>query len=400
MNDREPTLRTRDWSAPPALDRLGNLSLAVGVVGAVLLALGFFSSRELFFRAYLVGWTFWLSIALGSLALSMVHHLSGGGWGLPIRRILEAASRTLLPLGVLFVPLLFGLGSLYPWARPDRVAGDHVLEHRAVYMNPLAWGLRALLFFLVWLALAFALSRWSRRQDATGDPGLIRKMRRVAAPGLVLYVFTITLASIDWLMTVNPHWYSTMYGIWFLGGQGVGALSFLILISLFLSRRDPMDEVLVQRHFHDYGKLLLAFTMLWAYFSVSQLLIVWSGNIPEEVIWYHDRLNGGWQWVGLAIALLHFGLPFLLLLSRDLKRDAGLLAWVAGLLLVMHWVDLYWNVVPAFSAGELTLSWLDVVAPVALGGLWVWLFVRELKTRPLLPVRDPYLEEAFADGGH
>ncbi len=398
MNEHEPTYRTRDWSAPPAIDRVANLSLVVGLVGAALLVVGFFTSPDLFFRAYLVGWTFWLSIALGSLALSMVHHLSGGGWGLPVRRIFEAASRTLLPLGVLFVPLAFGLGSLYPWARP--FTDDPVLEHRKAYMNPLGWDLRAVLFFAVWLVLAFALSGWSRRQDATGDPELIRKMRRLAAPGLVLYTVTITLASIDWLMTVNPHWYSTMYGIWFLGGHGVAALAFLILVSLFLSRRDPMDEVLVQRHFHDYGKLLLAFTMLWAYFSVSQLLIVWSGNIPEEVIWYHERLHGGWQWVGLAIALLHFALPFLLLLSRDLKRDAGLLAWVAGLLLVMHWVDIYWNVVPAFSAGALTLSWQDVVAPVALGGLWVWLFVRELKTRPLLPVRDPYLEEAFADGGH
>lgn len=267
-------------------------------------------------------------------------------------------------------------------------------------MNPGGWMLRAALFFAIWVAMAYALSLWSRRQDSTGDPDLIRNMRRLAAPGLVLYGLTITLASIDWLMTVNPHWYSTMYGIWFLGDHGVAAISFLILVCLFLSRHDPMDEVLVQRHFHDYGKLLLAFTMLWAYFSVSQLLIIWSGNIPEEVIWYHNRLNGGWQYVGLAIALLHFGLPFLVLLSRDLKRDGRLLAWVAALLLVMHWVDLYWNVVPAFSAGQFTLSWQDVVAPLALGGIWVWLFVRELKTRPLLPVQDPYLEEAFADGGH
>jgi len=225
-------------------------------------------------------------------------------------------------------------------------------------------------------------------------------MRAVSGGGLVLFAFALTFAAFDWIMSLDPHWYSTIYGAWFFGGSGLGALGVLVLMGLFLVNREPMAGVIAKHHFHDWGKLLLAFTMLWAYFSVSQLLIIWSGNIPEEVVWYHERLRGGWGGVGLALALLHFALPFLLLLSRDLKRQSKMLAGVAVLLLVMHWVDLYWNVVPNFSPENLSFHWLDVAAPLALGGLWVWLFVGELRKRPLLPVNDPYLEEVFTDGGH
>jgi hypothetical protein len=392
--------RPGSWAAPAALDRIGTLGLAVGAGGAALLLLGFFVAREQFFRAYLVGYTYWLGIALGGLALALLYHLTGGQWGTVARRILEAASRTLPALLVLFVPLLFGLDALYEWAHEEAVAADPLLRHKSAYLNEGAWIARAAVYFAIWIGLAWALNRWSARQDREPSVGLIVKMRRLAAPGLVLYVLTISFASMDWLMSVDPHWYSTIYGVWLLGGHGVATLAFLILVASFLSRRPPLAGVIRTVHFHDWGKLLLAFTLLWTYFSLSQFLIIWSGNIPEEVLWYDHRLHGGWQAVGLALALLHFALPFLALLSRDLKRDVKLLAPVATLLLVMHWVDYYWNVMPAYAPGDFALHWLDPVAPLALGGLWLWLFVRELKKRPLLPVGDPNLEEVLGDVAH
>lgn len=392
--------RPGSWAAPAALDRIGTLGLAVGAAGGALLVLGFFVARESFFRAYLVGYTYWLGIALGSLALALLYHLTGGQWGTVARRPLEAASRTLPALAVLFVPLLFGLDALYEWAHEEAVAEDAFLQHKAAYLNEGAWIARTAVYFAIWIGLAWALNRWSARQDREPSPGLILRMRRLAAPGLVLYVLTISFASMDWLMSVDPHWYSTIYGVWLLGGHGVAALAFLILVAGFLGRRAPLAGVIRKVHFHDWGKLLLAFTLLWTYFSLSQFLIIWSGDIPEEVLWYAHRLHGGWQAVGLSLALLHFALPFLLLLSRDLKRDVKLLAPVATLLLVMHWVDYFWNVMPAYAPGDFALHWLDLVAPLALGGLWLWLFVRELGKRPLLPVGDPNLEEVLTDASH
>jgi hypothetical protein len=395
-----PRLRPRSWEAPADLDRIGTMALVTGVAGVVLLVLGFFLDRDQLFRSYLVGWAYWLGPALGSLGLALLYHLTGGQWGVASRRILEAAARTLPALAVLFLPLVFGLESVYEWAREGTVAGDPVLQHKARYLNEGAWIARSAVFLAVWVVLALLLDRWSARQDAAPSPALVRRLRRLAAPGLVLLVLTETFAAMDWFMSLDPHWYSTIYGVWFLGGHGIAALALLIVVAAFLERRPPLAGVLRPLHFHDWGKLLLAFTLLWTYFSVSQLLIIWSADIPEEVLWYEHRLHGGWQAVGLALALLHFAVPFLLLLSRDLKRDARLLVPVALLLLGMHWVDYFWNAAPTYSPGDFRLHWLDLAAPVAVGGLWVWRFVRELKSRPLMPVGDPNLEEMLEHGGH
>ncbi len=385
------------WAAPAALDRIGTLALGVGVAGAVLLVVGFFLWPERFFRSYLVGHLFWLGIALGSLALVMVQHLSGGAWGLAARRVFEAASRTLPALALLFVPVALGLGSLYEWTHEEVVREDPLLLHKAPYLDGTFWIVRAAVYFAIWIGLAYFINRYSARQDAAPAVGWTKKLKVVSAPGLVLYVFSISFASFDWIMSLEPHWFSTMYGVWLLGGHGISALAFLIVVTGWLVKREPMAAVYRKVHFHDWGKLMLAFTLLWTYFSLSQFLIIWSANLPEEVIWYEHRLTGGWQYVAISLALLHFAAPFLLLLSRDLKRDTKRLVPVAVLLLVMHWVDYYWNVMPAFSKGDFTLHVLDLLAPIALGGLWVWLFVRELRKRPLLPVGDPYLEEVFAD---
>lgn len=391
----------QSW-APPLADLavLGRRGLVVGALAAIVSAVGLISNPAQFYRSYLVAFVFVLGVALGSLAISMLHHMSGGAWGLVIRRILEASTRT-LPLVALFaVPLLFGLRHLYPWADPARVAGDEILRHRAIYMNPTFFTVRLAVCLLLWTVFAQALSRLSKKQDDAPAPGLERRMQLVAAPGLALYCLLVSIASVDLLMSLDPHWFSAIYGVYVVGGQAISGIAFTLLVSLFLARRDPMRDVLQPRHVHDHGNLLLAFTMLWAYFALSQFLIIWSGNLPEEIGFFHDRLTGGWGAVSLFLALFHFAVPFVFLLSRDFKRNIGKLAWAAGLLLFMRWVDLFWLVSPAFHPGTLSFHWLDVTTPVALFGLFLAAFARELGTRSLLPVNDPELPVALEVHAH
>jgi hypothetical protein len=393
-------LAAADWQAPSAVDRLQRNGLIAAAVGILGCAAGFLADRPVFFRAYLVAWVFAVGVTLGCLAIAMLHHVSRGGWGLLVRRALEAASRTLPLLLLLALPLAFGMRELYPWARPELVAHDSVLQAKTWWLSvPFFWA-RLVVYFVVWGALAFVLNRLSLEQDRTGDPRLVRRMQLIAAPGLAVYCLTATLASVDWLMSLQPHWFSTIYGIYFIGGQGLAAIAFMIVIARFLARREPMARVLSPHYFHDYGKLMLAFVMLWAYFCFSQFLIIWAGNEPEEIVWYVRRIRHGWGWFALGLVLFHFALPFALLLSRGLKRNARLLGAVALAMLAMRWVDLFWQTEPAFHDGTFAISWQHPAALLAVGGLWFAAFLHELKKRPLLPINDPYLPEAIAHEGH
>jgi hypothetical protein len=397
MNRETPRPEAAAFAAPADADRLQRLALIAGGVGAVVCVVGLLLSRPYFFRAWLVGWVFWVGVSLGCLAISLLHHLSRGAWGLVIRRVLEAASRTLPLLLVLALPLAFGLRDLYEWAQPEAVRVDPLLQAKAPYLNVPFFLVRLVIYFLIWGGAAFLMARLSQRQDGETEPaGITRRMQVLAAPFLGAYCLAVTFAAVDWLMSLQPHWFSTIYGIYLMGSQGLAALAFLITFALWLSRREPMAKVLQPRHFHDWGKLFFAFVMLWAYFSFSQFLIIWAGNLPEEISFYLPRMRGFWGGVFLLIALFHFLLPFLLLLSRDLKRQARRLVIVAVLMLVMRWVELVWQVEPAFHAHNLGFIWLYLAAPVAVGGLWLYYFLRELKKRPLLPVNDPYLPEAIA----
>ena len=388
--------------APPAeIDARRRPVMMAGIAGLVLSAIGLLFDREQFFRSYLVAYMFWLGIALGSMALCMVHHMSGGAWGLVIRRIFEASSRTLPVLALLFVPIAFGMHDLYPWTHADHVQHDEVLQHKALYLNIPFFLARAAFYFAAWIVLAWQLNRWSREQDEGDVVGSTRKMQLLSGGGLVLYGLTITFASVDWIMSLNPHWFSTIFGFIFMGSQGLAALAFTIAVAVALSRREPMAHVYKAHHFHDLGKLLLAFVMLWAYFNFSQYLIIYSGNLVEEIPYYLTRTTGGWGVVALLLVVFHFALPFALLLSRDFKRSANRLLAVALGILVMRIVDLFFLVAPEFEKQGFSIHWLDIVAPVGLGGLWLWLFLTQLRQRPLLPVRDPHLAEALEGaGGH
>lgn len=368
------------------LGRLQRRSLLVGVVALAACLVGALFGHQQFVRSYLVAYVFWIGIALGCLAILMLQHLSGGAWGLVIRRLLESASCTLWLMALLFLPILAGVRSLYPWSRPEEVAASHLLQHKAGYLNVGFFGLRALIYFALWIGVSHLLNRWSLRQDRDGGPEWTRRMQLLSGPGLALFVLSVTFASIDWVMSLRPEWYSTMFGFLFVGGQALSALAFTIVCIALLADRKPLADVLSADHFHDLGKLLLAFVMLWTYFSFSQFLIIWSGNLPEETPWYLARLRGGWGWVAMLILLFHFALPFALLLSRDIKRHSRRLAQVAALVVVMRFIDVLWLIVPEFQHGRLSLHWMDLAAPIGMGGIWVAFFTWQLQRRPLLPL--------------
>ncbi len=399
--------------APP--DDLGGrsaLALKVGAVGLVACAFGYGFDPAHFFRSWLIAYLLFLGIALGSMGLLMVQHLSGGAWGV-FRRIFEASSRTLPLMALLFLPIAFGMTSLYPWSHPELVQHDEVLIHKAPYLNSVFFLIRALFYFVGWTLIAWTLSRWSKQQDE-GDMSVNLKLQYLSGGGIVFYTLTATLASVDWMMSLNPHWYSTLFGFLFVGGQGLSALAFTILVSTFLVRRAPMASLLKPSHFHDLGKLSLAFVMLWAYFNFSQYLLIYAANLLEEIPYFIARITHGWQYLAIFLVLFHFAVPFSLLLSRDNKRMPQRLVWVALAILVVRYIDLIMLVSPEFDAagtnlhmmageheGGFYLHWLDLAAPLAVGGLWAWMFFTQLAQRPLLAFRDPYLRDSLAKtGGH
>ena len=384
------------YSPPADLDRLRGTAFLIGGVATLAALAGAYFDLQQFSRSYLIAWLFWLGVAMGSLALLMLHHLTRGAWGIMVRRILEASSRTLPLLAILFLPIALRMEDIFLWAQPSAGA-DKLLAAKAWYLNvPFFWA-RAAAFFVIWGILVFALSRLSARQDETGDAKLFRKLQAVAAPGLVIYALTATFASVDWLMSLDPHWYSSLFGVYFIGGQAVAALSFVILVVAYLAARPPLAGVYRPQHFHDYGNLLMAFVLLWSYFAFSQFLIIWSGNLPEETAWFLARQHGPWRWVSLGLIVFHFAVPFALLLSRARKRDIRRLYKVPILLLIVHWIDLYWLAMPAFGHGDHHASphWLDAATVIAVGGLWLAFFAVQLKKRALVPHRDPYFEEAL-----
>lgn len=379
------------YPAGNGVARLGRIGLVVGLLGVAASVAGYFMAPETFFSSYLVGFIWMACVPVGSLALLMLDHIAGGAWGIMVRRILEASSRTIPLVALLFLPILLGLQELYPWANPDIVANDELIAHKVRYLNPTGFALRASVYFVLWTVLALVLNRMSARQDAQGDNGLANRMGTFSAPSLLLWCLLGTFAGIDWIMSLDPHWYSSLYGVYFFESMALGALAFTVLIAVLLDKTTEMGSVFRKGHFHDYGNLMLAFTMLWAYFTFSQFLIIWSGNLPEEVPWYLERINQSWRGFTILLILLHFVVPFLLLLTHAIKGHPGRLVIVAGLLLVMRYADYFWQVMPPLH--RQAPHWLDIAVALGLGGLWLAVFCWQLAQRNLLPVNDPrYLE--------
>jgi hypothetical protein len=393
---------THAETSSPHWQRLQRRVLLVGVVAAGLCVVGYFVDPAQFFRSYLMAYMFWVGVVMGCLAILMMHYLVGGRWGLLIRQVLAAGTRLLPLMVVLFIPIMFGIPELYAWARPAGGAQPELSGLQQVYLQvPFFLG-RAGLYFAVWLVLAFLLNRWSRQQEQKPDPPIIRTRQRrlglLSSGGLVLYGLTMTFAAVDWLMSLEPQWFSTAYGLVVITGQLLVAMAFAILVTAWLAREEPYASVTSPELLHDLGNLLLAFVMLWAYLAFAQFLIIWSGDLPEETPWYLHRAHGGWNWVALMLVALHFALPFVLLLSRQITRRAQPLAAVAGVLFCLHLVQVFWLVMPAFFPGRLHVHWLDLVAPVAMGGLWLAVFLWQLQRRALLPWYEPRLQEVTQHG--
>jgi hypothetical protein len=400
---------------PPVadIDTRRTKALIVGVVALAVCGLGFVFDRDHFFRSWLIAFLLFLGISLGSMALMMIQHLSGGTWGV-FRRVFEASSRTIPFLALLFIPVLFGMTSLYVWTHEDHVQADQILRHKSMYLNTPFFIGRAVFYFVVWAVLSMVLNRLSARQD-TGDVAVNSTIQRVSGAGIVLYALTVTFAGIDWIMSINPHWYSTLFGFLMMGGQGLAALAFTIVICTILIKTEPMNTLLKPGHFHDLGKLMFAFVMLWAYFNFSQFLLTYAANLIEEIPYMVTRTSHGWQYLALFLITFHFAVPWLLLLSRRTKRTPQRLVIIAAWLLFARYADIYMLVTPEFvSSGQNShlveggeavshffIHWLDLAAPLAIGSLWFWMFLTELKKRPMFAAGDPYLRESLATaGGH
>lgn len=377
-----------DQSPNSTSTRFQRIALIVGLVGLVAGVIGAVTGNlDRFFQSYLVAFLFLLGLSLGSMAFMMIHFVTGSHWGLTVRRVNEAAASTLWLLGIMFIPLLFDLRGLYLWARPEAVQASAILQQKSLYLNVPFFIIRAVIYFAVWILLAFMLNRLSARWTATGDPAIKGQLQGWGAAGLIIYAITITFASIDWIMSIEPFWDSTIFGLMIMLGQLLSGLSFSILIlnlvpDLGIGRHWNLRNTPIP--FKDLGAFLLTFVMGWAYLAYFQLLIIWAGNIPREVIWYIERTQGGWLPIGILVAVLQFVLPFAMLISMRVRHNLRLLAWLGAGIALVYLINIYWQVIPAFHPGQFSLSWLDIVLPVGLGGIWFGTFLSALNKRPAL----------------
>jgi hypothetical protein len=400
-------MNPQDYQAPASVNRVQSGGLFVGGVALLLAIFGALTSSEKFYHAYLFSYMWVLGLTLGSLGLLMLQHLTGGTWGIIIRRPLEAATKNIWLVLLMFIPIVMGMKYFYSgneaekgWLNSPKSGEGALSALQQIYLTSNWYLIRAAFYFVVWLGLVWIFNRWSKEQDANRDDrALRRRFKMFAGPGIILYVVAMSFASFDWVMSLSPHWASTIYGFIFVAGQIISSMSLMIAIVVLLAASKPYAEIVQKRHLHDLGKLLFAFNMLWAYFDFSQLLIIWSGNQPEEISFYMTRLRGGWGVFAVFVLLFHFAIPFSLLLSRDVKRTASLVSKVAVWMIFMRLADLFWMTRPEFT-NQAFPTWLDFVVPIALVGLWLGFFAMNLKTMPLLPLGDPKLAEAIAHRDH
>jgi hypothetical protein len=404
-------IRDLNFEAPAEINRWRTLALGIGGILSIVIlvvALIFPEQREDALRAWLLGFIFWAGIGIGGLGILILQYLTGGAWGVVIRRIAEAASRTLPIIALLFVPVALGMTYIYEWTHLLHT-GDPIVEWKKPYLTVEWWLIRTVLYFVLWGIMAALLNRWSARQDRATNAEEATKMltdaSKFSGPTMVFYVLVVSFAAIDWVMTLDPHWFSTIWGLLFAAGWALSFFCFAVTIWAALADKEPYNRVLGKRHFHDVGKLMLALVMVWAYFNFSQFLIIWSGNLPEETRWYLGRMEGTWGVIGVLLIVFHFAFPFLVLLNRDVKRNNKWLAAVAVFILVLRLVDMFYLIGPSprvsGHGGGFHISVWDFIAPFAVGGIWLWYFFGELVKRPLLPVNDPFLESAVEHGkGH
>lgn len=381
------------------LHRWSMIGLVLAAAGGTASVYGWIALPDRFYPAWLTAFFYWLGLSMGCLAVTLLHGMSGGAWGRAVRRVIEAGYQTVPLMALLFVPLWIGVGRIYEWADPEFVRQHEALARKAGYLNIGGFHLRAAIYFTIWIATTLVLNRSSPNNEPSLESPRNQRLQRFSGLGFVAYGFSITLAGVDWIMSLEPEWYSTMYGLIQIAGQAVSGLACALVVVMALRDFEPWSRIVRPKRLNDLGNLLLASVMFWAYCSFFQYLVIWAGNLPEENVWYVHRSRNGWQYLAMALMALHFVLPFLLLLSRHLKRHATDLGRIAALLLVMRYADLYWVIVPGFqrdAKGQpgLTFHWLDLAALAAIGGAWLSVFAWRLSVRVSLPMYDPEIMEA------
>jgi hypothetical protein len=381
-----------------AFDRIQRPALGTGVIALLISVVGAYLRPTQFMRSYMVAFWFWLMLATGCLAILMIQYFIKGKWGLLIRRPLEAGTRTVPLMAILFLPFLFNLPRLYLWARPETLASLHLVRFKHDYLATPFWVVRAIIYFAVLLLWTYLLNRWSSREDAEGGEHPLARMRYLSGPGLILFAFILTFAAVDWIMALDPGFFSTIYGLIFVVIPARMAVALAVIVLMLLTKWEPFATLAEPKRFNDYGNLLLVFTMLWAYLQFDQFLIIWAGNLQDEIPWYVIRAQGAWGGVALALFILNFALPFMLLLQRAVTRRMVWLSILSLLILLMEWVDLDWMISASFFPKGPHLSWMDLTLFIGIGGIWVSWFVWQLKGRPLLPMHDPRFEGVVTVG--
>lgn len=391
-------LRPEQVAIPPghSWNRFPAIGAGCAVLGVVVCAIFGMANPKQFLFSWLVAFLYFLSLALGALFFVLIQYAAQGGWGVVLRRIGETIFATLPMMAVLFLPIVLGLGVLYEWAHPGATEHDAVLLWKSPYLNVPFFLIRAVIFFGLWSAIALFYYRGSSGQDSTGDPTVSARLRKFAGPAIIGLALTTTLASVDWIMSLTPHWYSTMFGVYFFAGCFLGFIALLSLLSAAMRGAGLLDTVISAEHLHDVGKLLFGFTAFWAYIGFSQFFLMWYANLPEETIWYKTRIEGSWLSIALLLMVGHFIAPFFYLMGRSVKRNGSTLAVGAVWLLVMHYVDLYWQVMPTLHPEGFSPSILDVTAFLAVGGCFVATASWLMRRQALVPLRDPRIAESLA----
>jgi len=368
------------------------ISGVIGGLGLLLCVAGFFANRAEFFQSYLFAFQYWGGFAFGGLAVLLLNNVVGGKWGVTIRRLLEAKVRTLPVVFVLFLPILLGLPYLYPWAN-DTIHLNKVVAHKAPYLNTPFFVIRLFIYFALWIVIGMRVQKMTDRQDETGDPTLVVRLRQFSAPSLLAFVLTATLAFIDWILSTDPEFYSTVFGALILIGDVLQTFALSIIVLILISREDRFGDRIGSKILHDLGNLMFAFTIFWAYLSASQLIIIWPADLPQEIGYYLLRTRGFWKVITWGIGLSMFAIPFLALLSQQRKRNPKRLIRIAMWVLFARALDVFWVVEPTFRNKGFALYWTDIAAFLGVGGIWIFVYLGQLRRRPLLPLNDPRLPE-------
>ena len=375
--------------------RVVPVALGIGLLGLVASGAGWTVDAPRFYHAWLAAFLFWLSLALAGLFFTMLHYLTASRWSVVIRRVSESMMSLIPWFALAFVPILLGTHDLFEWSHPETVAADHLLKWKAGYLNVPFFVVRAVVYFAIWAVVVYLLRKKSLAQDARPQVDHVAGLRKVSAAGMLLFAVTVTFASFDWIMSLAPHWYSTIFGVYYFGGMFLAGVSAIALFCMFLRRNGILQESVTVEHYHDLGKLMFAIVIFWAYIGFSQYFLIWYGNIPEETIWFQARWEGGWKGFSLVLLFGHFIIPFVYLIFQGVKRRVLLLGLGAALLVVMHWVDMYWLVYPPYFALGPSLGWIDIAPVVGLGGLFFAGFWRSFSSHPTVPVGDPWLEKSI-----